>query len=250
MSNIIERKQKIHFITYGDDKFKNSLNRIKKEALETRWFDTITSLTPDVLDEDFKNKFSNILQMKRGGGFWIWKPYIIKKILNIINDNDILVYADSGCTINIKGSRRFFDYINMLNSNDSGIISFQSDSWLEKQYTTNEIFNYFNINNQEIKDSGQIIATSIILKKNENSLKIINQAIDTLYKNPLLYTDYYNNYEQNDEFIDNRHDQSILSILRKINKSIILKDETNIFVSLNPPKFSDLFPILATRIRI
>lgn len=47
----------------------------------------------------------------------------------------------------------------------------------------------------------------------------------SVYTNPLLFTDYYNINQQN-YFIDNRHDQSIFSILRKIYGSIILNDET------------------------
>ena len=43
--------------------------------------------------------------------------------------------------------------------------------------------------------------------------------------NKLLFTDYYNN-NQYTFFIDNRHEQSVFSIIRKIHGSILLKDET------------------------
>ena len=39
------------------------------------------------------------VKQPRGGGYWIWKSHIIKKI-NEINDNDILIYLDAGCSIN------------------------------------------------------------------------------------------------------------------------------------------------------
>ena len=35
----------IHFITYGDDKFKNSRERICEEAENTKWFSTIKYYT-------------------------------------------------------------------------------------------------------------------------------------------------------------------------------------------------------------
>ena len=133
---VIKKNQNIHFISYGDENFVKSKKRIYNEALNTNWFDSVTIYGPNNLDDTFKNNFSNILEMKRLGGYAIWKPYIIKKKLNEISENDILVYADCGCTINIKGSRRFFDYINMLNDSDSGIISFQNTHWFENQYTT------------------------------------------------------------------------------------------------------------------
>ena len=35
--------------------------------------------------------------MKRGGGYWIWKPYFILKTLKEkIKYNDYLIYSDSG----------------------------------------------------------------------------------------------------------------------------------------------------------
>ena len=42
----------------------------------------------------------------------------------------------------------------------------------------------------------------------------------------LLVTDHYNKMEQCSEFKDNRHDQSILSLVRKKHGSIVLPDET------------------------
>jgi len=42
----------------------------------------------------------------------------------------------------------------------------------------------------------------------------------------LLFTDHYNRENQESCFIDNRHDQSILSVVRKIHGSIVLGDET------------------------
>ena len=41
---------KIHFITYGNDRFKNSKKRLYNEANATGWFDTITSYGPEDLD--------------------------------------------------------------------------------------------------------------------------------------------------------------------------------------------------------
>ena len=45
--------------------------------------------------------------MKRGGGYWIWKLDIIKQAFSKIKENDIIVYLDSGCTLNKSGKKRF-----------------------------------------------------------------------------------------------------------------------------------------------
>ncbi len=215
----------IHLITYSNYKFETSKKRLCNEAVNIGWFDTVTSYGPEDLDEEFKVRFKDVLKQPRGGGYWIWKSHIIKKKLNEINNNDILIYLDAGCAINKFGKQRFDEYINLLNKSDKGIISFQT-SHIEKKYTTREIFNYFNIDiNSKIANSGQILGGIRIMKKNKNLIRLINIESKTLYNNPLLFTDYYNK-NQETYFIDNRHEQSIFSVIRKLNNTIILFDET------------------------
>ena len=234
----------IHFITYGDNSYYNTKQKLCKQAQDIGWFNTITCYGPRSLDNNFKGKFQNILNARRGGGYWIWKPYIVKNKLDKINDGDILIYLDAGCYINKQGKDRFNEYIEMLNNNKEGIISFKMEH-SEKCWTTKEIFQHFNIElNSDIANSGQFIATILIIKKNNNSVKIIDEWYETLLKNPLLFTDYYNK-KQNEFFTDNRHDQSILSIIRKKYKSIIINDETY-FKDFNE-KNALKYPFWATR---
>ena len=239
----------IHLITYGDQKFTQSKVRIYNDGISSGWFDSVTIYGPEDLDTEFKERFQNILQLPRGGGYWIWKPYIINKHLSTMNDNDILIYLDAGCTINLQGRNRFNEYIEMLNKSDEGIISFIMHQHLEKEWTTKEIFNYFNIpENSDIVNTGQIIATVKILKKNENSVNVINLWLKVLYDNPLLFTDCYNN-NQRPEYIENRHDQSTCSVICKLHKTIVLDDECHFKHGFyNEESFN--YPFWGTRLRI
>ena len=218
-------KPSVYLITYGNEKFYNSKKRLQNEANSTGWFDNITIYGPEDLDNDFREKNKNILNQNRGNGYWMWKSYIIKKHLDKINENDILIYLDTGCCINPKGKNRFDEYIEMLNKTDTSCISFQMNH-LEKVWSIKEIFQYFNIDvDGEIANSGQIIGGVQIIKKNYKSINMVNQWVETISNNPLLFTDHYNS-NQESYFIDNRHDQSIFSIIRKMNNTILLNDET------------------------
>ena len=222
-------KKKIHLITYGDKKYEMQKHRLCNEAINSLWFDSITLYGPEDLDENFKNKFKKILEQKRIGGYGIWRPYIIKKNLEEINDNDILIYLDSGCQINKKAKKRFDEYIAILNKSDEGIISFQMthDKHTEKKWTIKEIFKHFNIElNGEIANTGQILDGILIMKKNKNIINMNNIWYNVIYENPLLFTDYYNHKNQENHFIDNRHEQSIFSVIRKMEGSILIPDET------------------------
>ena len=215
----------IHIISYGDDKYKRSKERIHAEAVATGWFDTVSVYGPDDLDDEFKSKFKNILSYKRGGGYWIWKLYIINKKISEIDEDDILIYLDAGCKINPEGKTRFNEYIDMLNDSDLGIISFELDK-IEKEWTTKETFDHLDVkHDSKIANTNQLVGTVRIMKKNFNLMRMLDLEMKTLHANPLLFTDCYNK-NQKSPFKDHRHDQSIFSVIRKMSNTILLKDET------------------------
>ena len=72
---------KITFISFGTtDKYKNSILRIKKEAVNMNVFDNIKVFTEKSFDSDFLHKHGEFINNnKRGYGYWIWKSYFVKK---------------------------------------------------------------------------------------------------------------------------------------------------------------------------
>ena len=137
-----------------------------------------------------------------------------------------MIYVDTGCSININGKTRFNEYIEMLNNSNESIISFQMPH-IERKYTNKELFHHFNMNvNDNNGNSGMIMAGVLIMKNTEKIMKIIDECINVLRMDHLLVTDHYNKMGQCKDFIDNRHEQSILSLVRKKHGSIVLMDET------------------------
>ena len=234
----------MNFITYGDLKYNKSKERICKEASAFNIFDSIKAYGPEDLTDAFKNEFSHVLSQPRGGGYWIWKFDIIEQELEKMNDGEYLVYADSGCTLNIRGKPRFLEYIQMLKESDKGIISFAT-GYNETMFTTKEILEYFDAD-EDIKNSGQYIATVLIMKKCDHLRLLLEKIKEALRDDPKLFTDFYNK-AQNPGFNDNRHDQSILSVARKVHGSIVIPDETWFAPFGNQESLK--CPIWATRIR-
>jgi len=235
--------QKIHFVTYGNEMYNNSKKRLYKESTNSGWFDTIHIYGPKNLSDSFKTEFGDILKKLRGAGYWIWKFDIIKQQLTKMVNNDILIYMDAGCSINIKGKTRFNEYIDMLNNSSESIISFQCKGAIENRFTIKELFHHFNMNvNNNLK---QFVGGVLIMKKTDKMMKMINECINVLRTDHLLVTDHYNKLGQCSDFIDNRHDQSILSLVRKKYGSIILTDETWFIPFGN--KESMQYPFWATR---
>ena len=71
---------------------------MKEEAESLKIFDKIILFTDKDLPESITNH--PLYNMERGGGgYWLWKPYIILETLSRIEENDILVYVDAGCQL-------------------------------------------------------------------------------------------------------------------------------------------------------
>jgi hypothetical protein len=215
---------KIHFITYANSTYENSRKRIIQEALNFGAFDHIEGFTPETLSPTFKNKHRQVLNEKRGGGYWIWKYHIIYETLSKLNDNDFLVYADAGCSFNIHGKKRFFEYLKLLDESEYGVLSFQLTPHLERCWTAKKVLKHFNVSqNNDILDSGQYMATVIFLQKNKHSMEFAKTLSDLPSD---LFIDVKNKDNEDKSFKDHRHDQSIGSVYRKLFGSVVLNDET------------------------
>lgn len=241
--NLIE-KQKIYGISYASRRFINRYNIIQNIAIESNYFDYFKCYKEEDINDNFKNKFKEIWNYDKGGGYWIWKNYLILEKLKEINDNDILIYIDSGCNLNINDTARkqLNYYINLVNSHWTGLLKFRLP-FEEYKYTNKYTINYFE-NKFKIKldlNQKQLHATVVILRKNKFTIDYFEKINEILYENPYLFTDKYNINEEH------RHDQSISSLLYKImGGSLILKDET--YFSNKNKYLENLYPILAKRL--
>jgi len=231
----------ITFLSFADKKYHATLDRIKNEAVSSSFFDEVKTYTENDLPDDLKNF---CISNKRGFGYWIWKPYFVYKTINEINEGDILVYCDAGCSINTKGNERFNDYIEMVKNDSCGNISFQTGH-LEKKFTKGEVFKYFDA--YEHSDSGIIANCCIVLRKNEHTSNIVKLWYDTCINERHLITDSPSSVPNDPLFYDHRHDQSIFSVIRKKYGTIFLDDET--YKLDNNGSFDTKFPIHCSRIK-
>lgn len=239
----------IYFFSYGDDKYKNSKHRIRQEAINFG-FDRVDVYGREDISPEFIEKTQPYINMPRGGGYWLWKPYFLKKTFEMMKEGDYCVYADAGCTVNPNGKIRFNDYLKMIDS--KGILSFRLDGFLEEWFTTEEIFKNFNIEKSStLRRSDHLMATIYILKKCDSSIEVVNDYFKLSITKPDLFSDIYNSSGNCESFRDNRHDQSVFSILRKLNKSIELSDETysDSLKGWQILYYDKKIPFLSTRIR-
>lgn len=162
------------------------------------------------IDDAFTEKNKEILQQKRGSGYWLWKPYFINRAMECCKEGDWVLYSDAGM-IYRKSIRK---YIHELQCLGIEMLS-RTTKFQERQFTKRDVFIELECDVPEYTDTLQRAASVIIMKNTYKTRKIISEWLENA-QNKHLITDekciYGKNYK---EFIDHRHDQSLFSIICK-----------------------------------
>lgn len=237
---------KIHFITFANSDSNFSQNRIVFEAEKMDIFDSITFYTEKDFDEEFLSRCGeNIKKYKRGYGYWSWKPYIIKKELEKINNGDVVLYADSGCMFIHQNKDELKRWINIVSKSESGILSPCYGPYIEHDWSRGDLYKYinetYNHDNIDIFDKAIQCGCGISLYcKNDKCIDFVNNWYDIMTNHFHLCTDEPSSFPNHPNFRENRHDQSVFSMLSKIYKIETINSEDGI---LN----KNTSPIIASR---
>ena len=180
-----------------------------------------------------KKKQIQSFRIKRLYGYASWKPEIILNFIKKIPENSILQYSDIGCHFNTSGSKRLKEYIEI--SKKEGILGFQYKTpnfklekklkfqiYLENEYTKSDLFNFFNLDlNSPIVDSQQVWSGTMFFKNDLKTKNFLRKWLEICNVNHLV-DDSPSKSNNHNNFIEHRHDQSVFSILCKINNVYLL----------------------------
>ena len=228
---------KYHFITFATDDFISFAQQNLKTALETGKFDTAKIYTMNDIEPFYKNNNSHLFKYKRLAGYAIWKPYIILKHLTQMDEGDILCYNDSKY-LWLKNVREFEN--NILTNNNIGVYSNRPNSGkhVEKVWTKFDAYVLMNIRNTpNITDTPQAWSGFILLRKSIETIVFISEWT-TFNQDNRIVSDIRSIFGPNDNsFQENRHDQTILSLLcKKWNIPFFTIEKTYMIDVSNPEK--------------
>lgn len=201
---------KKYHINYANGRYLKAQQYCSQSAKQVG-FDEVISYNIKDIDEVFFERNKNILNQPRGAGYWIWKPYLIKKTLDKINFGDLLVYSDSGSIYQAS----IHPLIDAIKKDKHGVLSFELKGLIEKDYTKRDAFVLMNLDDPKFTESSQREATYIWMIKNDFTIQLISEYLE-FAQNENIITDLPNQYGENySTFKDHRHDQSIWSLLCK-----------------------------------
>ena len=194
-----------------------ALKRLLQQAADIDMFDDVRGYTENDLKKDnaFWNKHSEFIEKNpRGFGYWIWKPYLIQKTLNKMNEDDILLYLDSGCEIKASEKERLNLYFDLIKT-DPIIASLADPGFDDGAMTKADLLDKLGMNDPKYF-TAQRQATAIMIRKTKETVKLVNEWYELAGSDNYHYLDDSpSNLPNNPRFKEHRHDQSIFSLLTK-----------------------------------
>lgn len=239
---------KLHLLSFGApyESFKNAHKRFYANARSFNSFDSISIFSEKTIYKFCKDitKYKDTLSRTKGYGYWVWKYFLISELMNVVEENDIILYADIGCTFNKKGSKKFKEYI--AKTKENGALTFELEHQ-EFKYTKKDTYVEVFGDSLENYYSPQRLAGIFFVANNKFNKLIIEEikriAISDDFQ---LLSDKNSQLKNHEGFIEHRHDQSLFSLICKKYNLLTLKDETYF---RNFQKEGIKFPIWASRNR-
>jgi len=199
-----------YFLVYNDYTHTKYLDKLLKSVRQYSDFEIII-FNKDDIDKDFISNNQLILNQRRGGGYWLWKPYIISETLKKLNDNDIIFYLDSKYYF----TEEFTDLYKDIYDTDILVWSNKPNEccWFMKNWCKMDVIKKYNMYNKVFTENViDVWAGCICIRKTENSIKYINKWL-SMCCIPEDITDSPSIEMNHTEFREHRHDQSLLSII-------------------------------------
>lgn len=210
----------IYVINYADEKFEKNRKFSTKTAYSKGKANKVIEFSPNDIDDDFKERNKHIFAYERGAGLWIWKPYIILKTLEQINEEDYLFYCDAG-TIFVNKVQYLIDCLERENQS----IMIYELPLLSRQFTKKETFVMMGFDDFEIN---QCLAGYVLMKKNRFSISFVKEWLNYMEDEKIVSPKHFlPDVEEFPDFYSHREDQSVLSILTKKHILPVFRDPSD-----------------------
>jgi len=202
----------LYFLVYNDNTHNIYLEKLLNSVKEYGKEFQIIVFNKNDIDIDFSRKNSSILNCPRGGGYWLWKPYIINETLKKVNHNDIIFYMDSKYYFLEEFTNLYLDY---MKNNDLLVWKNKPNErvWYMKNWCKMDVIRKYNMFDKVFnKNAEDCWAGALVVKKTENTIKYIQEWLDMccIYED---ITDSESKLKNANIFMEHRHDQSLLRIV-------------------------------------
>lgn len=210
----------ITLVNFADTKFRGKQKWSSFTAKVIGKVDNVIEYSPDDIEKSQWDLHSSLQKYSKGFGNYFWKPYLVNKALEKVKEGDYLFSADSGSFF-IKS---ILPLVKHLEKNKKSILCFRL-LLIEKQWTKRDAFILMDCDSPEYTDTPQITSTFILVRKCKESINFLKDWEKYSSDSRILSDDPSVLGDDYPEFIQNRHDQTILSLLCKKHSNVLIEGD-------------------------
>ena len=166
----------IHLVSFGAPfhSFSRAHSRVLQNAENFGAFSSINlfserdifNFCPEIIP------YKKFLSSTRGYGYWMWKSFLVSRMMELSSDDDLICYADIGCTFNDAGIARFGEYCAL--TSEYGSLCFDLGH-LERAYTKMDTYKKIFPETLDHLNTGQRCATTFLLKNTQDNRNIFEE---------------------------------------------------------------------------
>ena len=197
---------------YADKKFRRA-QRLNSKTARQWGADRVIEYTAEDIDAAFRTANQEILGNPRGGGYYLWKPYVFYRGYQELGDGDYLIYTDAG-SIYVDAIQKLIDCMEKEQVNLM-LFSLQNEM-LERKYTKRDAFILTGCDEEKYANTPQSIGGYMVCKKSPE-VEDFFQEVLSYAQDIRIISDRPNTMgkENYPDFVDHRHDQSVISLISK-----------------------------------
>ncbi|MBP0902859.1 hypothetical protein ACFSKN_07550 [Mariniflexile gromovii] len=210
----------ITVVNFADKKFRGKQKWSSFTAKVFGKVDRVIEYSPEDIEKSQWDLHASSLKYSKGFGNYFWKPYLVNKALKEVKEGEYLLSADSG-SIFIKS---VLPLVKHLEKSKKNILCFRL-LLIEKQWTKKDAFILMDCDSPEYTNTPQITSTFVLVKKCKESIDFIKDWEKYSRDSRILSDDPSVLGADYPEFIQNRHDQTILSLLSKKHGNVLIEGD-------------------------
>jgi len=180
------------------------------------YFTAHASYRPEFLNPGFRRQHQEILSQKKGAGYWLWKPEIIRETLERVEEGDFVFYVDSGNLI-VGDPRPLFD----LCARDArGVLLFDNRDgsqdgtpWRNQGWTKADCYLRMGCEGEKFRQGLKVNGSYILVRKCPSACAFVEEYLRWCQTDDLITDAPSRLAPEPPDFRMHRHDQSILSLL-------------------------------------
>jgi hypothetical protein len=211
------RSRRLALLTYATPGYQAQQRSVIRSARGAGFTDFLTWDRPRLERTDFYAQHHVLLDRRKGGGLWLWKPFLIERELRRLDAGDFLVYSDCGYPWRPLVIRQSLEpLLRWCTEENRGLLPgvYVPKHGCNRKWTKRECFIAMHCDSQPYWRLPQIQATFSVWQKSPLAEDFVGEWLRWCVQ-PVALSDerIMPAVREHGDFIDHRYDQSVLTNL-------------------------------------